>query len=182
MKTERSGNGCLRIWLTDQDMAQLGVTFEQMDENDPHTRSALTRLLLSVGTGMPVNGDMVIEALPLDGGCLLLITPMGKRHSARPKTANGPYIYTVADAERLLALAQCCKSSQNKMPVSSLYQLDNTYRLILYPDISTKDTDRRFFEEYADEMTEGEAAAAFIGEHGKVLAVSDALERLCAAL
>ena len=74
-----------------------GVTFEQMDENDPHTRSALTRLLLSAETGMPVNSDMLIEALPLEGGCLLLITPLGKSHCVRPKKAEGPYIYAIAD-------------------------------------------------------------------------------------
>ena len=45
MKMEQMENGCLKIWLDEPDMREMGLRFEDMDYRNAATREAITRLL-----------------------------------------------------------------------------------------------------------------------------------------
>lgn len=47
-----------------------------------------------------------MEAIPLEDGCLLLLTPAYARRRVRMKKAVGPYIYRVPDIDGLFRLAE----------------------------------------------------------------------------
>ena len=56
------------------------------------TGDAMKRILAAAQkeTGFPAEGGLMVEALPLDGGCLLLFTPVEGRGSAQPdETGSG---------------------------------------------------------------------------------------------
>lgn len=45
MKMEQLENGCLKIWLDEPDMQEMGLRFEEMDYRNAATREAVARLL-----------------------------------------------------------------------------------------------------------------------------------------
>lgn len=189
MRMELLENGCLKILLTESDMQQLHLNFEQLDYNDVNMQQALRELLLQAReqTGFDASGNLLVEALPIDKGCLLLLTPAGGRRRARMKRVTGPYVYEIENADRLLQLAAGWHRYTAVLPSSaiigsSLYQFGNRYRLVLYTGIAPCKGLQHLLQEFAKPAGEGDAAAAFAAEHGKPLAIGDALNQLCRAL
>ena len=106
MKMELLDNGCLKVLLTEEDLQALGLTFDSMDTTNMATQEAIQSLLLTARheTGFDPSMGLVVEALPVDGGCLLLFTPVCTRRRIRLKKAVGPYIYEAEDIEQLFRL------------------------------------------------------------------------------
>lgn len=188
MHMEISENGCLTIVLTEQDLQQYGLRFEDLDYTKPATRAVIQSLLATARRemGFDSSGSLLIEALPTDDGCILLITPTGPHRKIRMKRAAGPYIYNISDEEALFQLASAWQrafaSSQKDNQLSfssSLYEFNGEYRLIIY-GLPLEGT--ALLQECGRLVGEGDAVAAFTAEHGKALAIGDALPRLCAAV
>ena len=190
MKMELLENGCLKILLTEEDLNRLGLSFASLDYDTPATRSAMQTLLLAARneTGFDPTGGLVVEALPVDDGCLLLFTPTASHRRIRLKKAVGPYIYEVEDAEQLFRLAEGL--SRYRQPLqkrllpsagSSLYLFGEKYRLVLYPASVLPRGVQDLMREFSRSAGEGDAAAAYTAEHGRAIAVGDALTRLCRA-
>lgn len=191
MQMEMLENGCLKIMLSEEDLVILGLNFASMEEDNDATRDAIQMLLLAAReeTGFAPENGVTVEALPVDGGCLLLFTPSAGHRRVRMKRASGPYIYELEDAEQLFPLADglCRLGGARKRPLppmagSSLYRFDGRYRLVVYPASTLPKGVGQLFAEFARSAGEGDAAAAFTAEHGQAVAVGDALSKLCAAL
>ena len=77
MKMELLESGCLKIVLSNEDLEEMGLTFDRLDYRNAETQRAIQRLLLLARqeTGFHHNGDLTGEAIPLEDGCLLLLTP-----------------------------------------------------------------------------------------------------------
>ncbi len=183
MRMEMTDSGCLKVWLSEEDLAELGLTFESLDYEDPVTRDAMKRILAAAQkeTGFPAEGGLMVEALPLDGGCLLLFTPVEGRRRSRMKRAVGPYVYEVETADQLLGMARSLSRISAPLTGSSLYSFGKGYRLVLYPAAPLARGVGDLLGEFARQAGEGDTAAAFTAEHGRPIAVGDALARLCAA-
>ena len=183
MKMELLENGCLKILLTEEDLNRLGLSFASLDYDTPATRSAMQTLLLAARneTGFDPTGGLVVEALPVDKGCLLLFTPASGKRKVRMKRAVGPYIYELDDADQLLSMARSIGRRAAPSTGSSLYRFGGGYRLILYPSDPLPRGMGNLLLEFARAAGEGDAAAAYTAEHGQPIAVGDALSRLCSA-
>lgn len=177
-------NGCLKILLTEEDLRAFHLTFEDLDYSNDSTRGVL-RLLLEQAreeTGFDPGGSLLVEALPVDGGCLLLLTPTaGKRH-VRMKRAAGPFVYELDDTDAVLRLARSADGQMPAMLTSSLYRFGSRYRLILYPGSPLSREMSNLLGEFARPAGEGDAAAAYTAEHGEAIAVGDALHRMGEAM
>lgn len=122
-----------------------------------------------------------MEAIPLEDGCLLLLTPAYARRRVRMKKAVGPYIYRVPDIDGLFRLAENwnrLQAQRGDAPErtltagSSLYQLGGAYGLVLYPAMPLTKEASALLQEFAQPAGEGDAAAAFAAEHGQPLAIA----------
>lgn len=184
MKLDLLHNGSLKILLTEQELNAFGLTFDDLDYANQSTRAALHCLLDAAQqeTGFEGGDNLLVEALPVDGGCLLLVTPSGPKRHVRTKRAAGPYVYEFSTAEAVLALAHSLGRSAPEPPSSSLYQFGDGYRLVVYPGTSATPRLTSLLSEFAYSAGEGDSAAAYTAEHGRVISVGDALSRLCAAL
>ena len=186
MRMERLENGCLKIILSEQELATRQLSFSLLDYRDTATRQALDALLREAQqrTGFSPTGAMLIEAAPLDDGCLLLITPETPRARLRIRRAVGPFVYTIADADSLLALAHgWCRDPihARSLAASSLYRDHESYRLVVYPALTFSKKSRRLLETFAAGWREGDAAAAFVAEHHTPLVIGNALPTLTAS-
>ena len=184
MRMELTDSGCLKVWLSEEDLAELGLTFESLDYGDPVTRDAMKIILTAARkeTGFQAEGGLMVEALPVDGGCLLLFTPAENRRRTRMKRAVGPYVYELDNADQLLGMARSFGRAAAPLTGSSLYAFGKGYRLVLYPAAPLARGVGDLLDEFARRTGEGDAAAAFTAEHGRPIAVGDALNRLCAAV
>lgn len=184
MKMDLLENGCLKILLTEDDLRDFKLTFEDLDYNNENTRSALHQLLETARreTGFDPTGSFIIEALPVDGGCMLLLTPTGGKKHIRMKRVVGPYIYELDDADSVLHFAKSVGEHAQPMFGSSLYRFNKRYRLVLYPGAPLSREMGNLLGEFARPAGEGDVAAAYTAEHGESIVIGDALNRICDAM
>lgn len=178
MKMEPLRGGCLKIWMTQADMQHWGLQFDRMDARDEATRRAVLRLITVARERLALGAisELTVEALPIDGGCLLLLTPLDAAPLFR---RSEPVIYTVRSADDLLCLGRgLCRLPASALPSSSLFGWERGYRLIVYPDATTGTACRRLLSEFSEATAKGRAAAAYTEEHGEPLLIGDALQRL----
>ncbi|MBR2406857.1 MAG: hypothetical protein IKB04_07475 [Clostridia bacterium] len=177
MKMEPLKGGSLRIWMTHTDMQHWGLQFERLDARDACTRRALLRLISVAQERLAfrADGELTVEALPIDGGCLLLLAPL----TPLLICPTEPTVYTVHTADDLLRLGSgLCRFPQDTLPTASLFAWDEEYRLIVYADKAPTTALRRLLGEFADRTAKGYTAAAFTEEHGRAVAVGNALQQL----
>ncbi len=186
MRMERLENGCLKIILSEQELSERRLSFSLLDYRDAATRQALAQLLKEAQqrTGFHTTGALLVEAVPLDDGCLLLVTPEPTRSRLRIRRVAGPFVYAVADADSLLDLARGWRREpQNARSLfsSSLYREGERYWLVVYPATAFSKRTRRLLETFSAGWREGEAAAAFVAEHHTPVLIGNALPTLSAA-
>ena len=177
MQVKRIPGGALRILISDRELARFGANFSSLRERDPRTEIIMRRILGAVcgKAGFPPRTVITVEAVPTDGGCLLLVTP----HPADKPDTRSVYIFAITDIENLLLLAaQCGRLAVEPTILStSLYVYRDSYRLLLYGDTippSLLET----VAEFSTPVDGGAVEAAMIGEHGRAVFVGDALQQL----
>lgn len=182
MQMEQWENGCLTILLSDQELSGMGVSFQSLDCREPATQQALQALLETAReqAGLPPEKHVLVEALPVESGCLLLITPLPHRKPIRMRRIEKPRVYAVADTDNLLRLARGLSRTVGCLPpllASSLYRFGEGYRLVVYP---SRTPSRLWYllSEFGQQVGEGETAVAFTAEHGNAITLGNALEKL----
>lgn len=182
----------LKIEMSAEELKRRGLSYKDLDYNDEITRAFLLDLLK---TANKENGfkylcfsKMLIEVFPSPGcGCIIYFTCVeekarDKKTKLRLKRCKGnPYIYEFSSSTDLLdamkAVAKIYK--QTGVPAdSALYLIDNEYKLVLYPTEEYADNIIFILGEYGKKTAGTAAAAAYLSEHGKVLAESNAVERI----
>lgn len=171
MKIESLSNGCLRIWLSSQELARFGVSMETMEEQSRSTRQMLRELLNAAARQ---EGRRCIpalaEAIPVAGGCVLLLTP-------RRRAAGGAVVFRPRDLEALYTLAEQWQAVRGAA-CTSLYELDEEYRLVVSAAGRLSLPLRRLLCAYGEPLGSGAAAVAAVEEHGRLLCAGRALETL----
>jgi len=191
MTMELLKNGSLKIILTEEELLEYSLTFNTLNYNNDCTKQIINQLLEMAcrEVGFDPESSVAVEALPIDGGCLILMTPSGGKRHVRMKRAPGPYIYELESADDILNLARAISVSTPKkrgtpgitggLFGSSLYRFGEKYRLIIYPGTPISRAMGNLFHEFARTAGEGDSAAAYTAEHGTTIAVGDALARMC---
>lgn len=179
MKMEPLSSGDLRIWMTDEELCRWGLRLEDMKAGTAGTDRAMRRLLSVARQRLPFssNGSVLVEAMPLEGGCLFLFSSPGRSASA----VSLPQLYVLDSAEAVLGLGETLSASRcDALPPASLYRQGDAYVLILYAGLGTTGGCCRLLQEFGRRMGEGYAAASYIEEHSQPITVGNALQRLCA--
>lgn len=174
MKLELLDNGCLKILLSDEELSAIGLDLTS-EKLQPHTRTALRKLVRTAQAqaGLSPEGSLTLEAIPLEGGCLLLVSPSHTAANQLPTKAVQPNIYRTADFDALLALAQALP----KAVYTSLYTYKQQFYLCHYPFCGDQYSDA-VIHEFLSPVHGGYRYEAVLSEHGTCLATGDALDRL----
>ena len=165
-------NGRLRIWLSDAELKQWGICYERLGESRIETDRLLRRILSAARQCGGLRRHLSVEAFPVAGGCILLVCDDDSIHP------GGPLVCRIPRLEELYALAECWRASGEPAPVSTLYEWNEEYLLVLYPVPSFTAGQQAMLREYSQSISYGDAAAAMAAEHGRLLAAGHALERL----
>ena len=171
MKIEALNNGCLRIWLSSKELARFGVTVETMEGESQATRRMLNQLVeAAIRQEGQCRAPALAEVMPVAGGCVLLLTP-------HRRAMGGGLVLRLDNSEALYSLAErwCAAGGTS---CTSLYELDEEYRLIVNTAGRLPLQLRRLLCAYGDPLGYGAAAVAAVEEHGRLLCAGHALETL----
>ncbi|NLB36839.1 MAG: adaptor protein MecA [Clostridiales bacterium] len=189
MKIEALSDNRISVELTQQDMTELDITYEEMDYSNIETRRVIWTLLdrarETLGRDIDPCGRMLIEAVPKpEGGCTINFTVLsgelrstsypGKLHFKKDSA------YITFEFDSIDSLMSCAKSftlSGRHMSNSELYSCEGLYRLLICPGAEPK-TVKNFFSEYGSMCGEGNLQAEFTREHWELITEINAIEKL----
>ena len=157
MKVEPIAGGCLRVWLTEAEMEEWGLS-------DGGQERRVRRLVRQVtaAAGWSANAHLLAEMIDVEGGCLLLITP-------QEEPSRYPAVYYLQDADDLLDLAHRWRRVSAEAPYITLYAAPTGYHLAVYADRPISEGHRCLLEEYGTLVGVGHGTVAHCGEYGEWL-------------
>ncbi len=181
------------VELTDADMTELDITYEEMDYGNIETRrviwTILDRARHTLSRDIDPSGKMLIETVPTpEGGCVLYITvlqtqphALGCRGLLRIHKERTSFTYAFETLSDLTACAARLRENTSVPCRSSLFLLDGQYRLSIRSELPPRRV-KTLLAEYGTPCADGALPDAFLREHGKLLAEDDAIEKLTIGL
>lgn len=170
----------LLISLGLDDMRELSVSFETLDICDKDARMIIMRLLRLACKRAGVaylQKTLLVEALPCDSGCLLLVTLMekhSKRRMYKVKRLREYPCFCFFSAESLLSASERLKALDIKLYSNSLWLYKEKFFLIVdYPIVSERV--RSILSEYAGGLSGTRVFVSRVRESGKLLCPSNAM-------
>lgn len=180
MTIEQLDESKVLISLCNEDMQDYKLKFNDMSFCSEHSKRILLRLLRLACLKAGVNFERktwLLEALPHNSGCLLLVTMLEKKHRKTYKVKRlREYACFVFDsAENLLAAAEVLGTRSVTLHSNSLWLVKGKYYLIFdYPVVSAQVS--TFLREYCEKLWCSKVSISRIKETGKLLCAENALE------
>ena len=183
MKINSPADNRITVDLTKQDMAELDITYEEMDYSTIETRRVIWTLLDEAGKALGRELDpsrrMIIEAVPKsEGGCVLNFTLLDTARCINTrkqflKKQSGFIMCEFGNLDSLYRAAEGCGFSGE----SSLYESNGKYRLLLK---CTEDIRSilRYFSEFCTVRECDGLACEYTKEHWNLLAYGNAVSLL----
>lgn len=175
MERERLDNGCYRVFLSDEELQEWGLSFERLSGRSPCTRALLSALLVAASEGDAFDAEGVTaEVFPVEGGCFLLFSPSADREQA--VCAAPPFCAAFESFDSLLDFCFAARSLSFRF--SRLYTYNGCLWLTLVPHPKSTAHVKRILSEWECRVLSGDVAAAFLAEHGTLVYGENALQRL----
>lgn len=193
MKIEIITNKKIKIILDINDMANLSLSYKDMDYKDEKTKNAILDILIYINIKKSINlinKHLFIEVFPdLQGGCVMYINIANKQckikkeilpHSENLTTIlETPIIFKF---ENLDNLSQVCKKLSEQYShiilKSSLYSEKNNYFLLIYTYNKVDSKIIFLSSEYGLFFGKGDIKAALVKEHFEQIIKKDAIQNL----
>lgn len=176
----------VEVGLTEAELTDLGVRFEQLDYGNVETRRALWTLVGELrrrGVEVRLAGKVLIEAEKTAGGCLLAITVLPPRGDAAPsvkqlvRAPRLPAVFTAAEKAQLLRPAALLGPHAQ----CALFLYRGVWVLCVEGDCA--ETALLEAEEYLPALPGASPLLpAWLREHARTLAEGNAAAVLCAPL
>ena len=143
MKIDSNSEGKITVALSNEDMNELDITYDELDYSNIETRRVIWTLLDKAGQqlGRCINTDskLLIEVSPVkDGGCVLHFTflPLtdikSKKRLVMKKEAE-PVLFTANNESDFLdSIKLLCSLKDNLLSVEC-YKHKNRFQFLLYP-------------------------------------------------
>ncbi len=179
MTIEQLDESKVLISLCSEDMDDFKLRFSDMSFCSEHSKRILLRLLQLACNRAGVSFErktVLMEALPHNSGCLLLLTMMEKsrRKTYRVKKIKEYPCFVFDNAENLLSAAENLQMRSISLHGNSLWLLKGKYYLMFdYPFV--RNDVCALLREYASKLSYTFVGISRIKEAGKLLCCGDAL-------
>ena len=148
MTVEPISNGNLRIWLAEDEIKDWGLT----DQSPKRVRRLVYRALRAAGHRPAPR--MVAEMIPVDGGCVVLV-------SAEDAHRTRPRVYAVGEEVLAQVIARWRPPIEG---MAQVYAVEDGYHVVVY---SESESSEGLLCEYGEPLGCGEAVAAHSAEYGR---------------
>ena len=183
MKINSPAENRITVDLTKQDMAELDITYEEMDYSTIETRRVIWTLLDEAGKALGKELDpsrrMIIEAIPKsEGGCLLNFTLLDakRRISTQKQLLKKQSESIMCEFDSLDTLYRAAESCP-ECHESNLYEMGGKYRLIIC-GLCDSGNISRYFSEFGRVAGCDSLSCGHVNEHWNLLAEGNALAML----
>ena len=150
MTIEPISNGNLRIWLTEEETEEWGLSDSRPDKVRRLVRRALS------AAGRNPTARAWAEMIPVEGGFVLLVTTAVHRHAQ-------PAVYALEEAALAQVVARLRLSPEE---TAQVYGMEEGYGVVLYGEGEAADA---LLCEYGTPLGCGSGMAAHIAEYGRWL-------------
>lgn len=179
MKIEAIGDEKILVALSDKDMDELQITYDEMDYSNIETRRVIWTILdeakRSLGKPLDTDGKILIEVTPSDdGGCIMCFTSMpsadykSKKKLVMKKEVE-PLIFKTLDEDAFLDSLELLKSATDSYKNFHIYLYKKTIYLIIYPEISKADKIAYILSDFGDVLFGETELLSHIFEYGSRL-------------
>lgn len=184
MRIEQLDKTRILIALEEKDLADHALSFERLHLRDPQTCQFLKTILRQACAETGIhwqNKRLLLEALPHEKGCLLLLT-ISEPHHPRKVYHIKRNLYCTSycfhHAEHLLHCVQALYRLHEKHPFSAVYRLHKDYYLVLPSTLPLSRRCLGMVHEFADSRHTGRLFFSFLREHAQVLQSTDAIDTI----
>ncbi|MGN0452660.1 MAG: adaptor protein MecA [Ruminococcus sp.] len=174
MTIEKLDREKVLISLCNEDMENFSISFESLSLCDERARTVLTRLLHLACNKAGVTYSkktVLVEAIPHQSGCLILVTLMEKqrvRKVYKVKRMKESPCFCFSDAEAVLSASERINKEGVFLYGNELWLCDDRYYLIFdYPVISKRA--KGLLSEYGQSLKSTRVFISRIKESGKLL-------------
>ena len=184
MKIEALTDETIIVELSDDDMKNLNITYEEMDYSKVETKrviwTILSRARRTLGRELDTSGRLFVEAMRREsGGCVLFFSvdreEKRQRRAKRYLVKKGEYI--TCEFENVSFLLACAQRLSACGCESRLYNLDGKYRLLVRT-LTGINRVKLCLNEFGRVIGESAMLTEFTDEHWHCLAEENAVELL----
>jgi len=179
MTIEKLSETKVLISLCGEDMDNFRLNISKMGFGDERSRRVLLRLLelarRETGADLKLKAAL-IEALPLQSGCLLLVTFTNKerRKTYKVKSIDKRLCYVFGNAEKMLSAAEDLYRTKTEVQDNRLWLSFERY-YIVFDNPFIRFATRDILKKYAQEKFLSSVSVSRIKENGKMLCCGNAL-------
>lgn len=179
MKIEANGEEKIAVTLSDEDMHELDITYDEMDYSNIETRRVIWTILDEakrvLGKSINTDGRLLVQVSPADdGGCLMLFTQMplqeskSKKRLIMKKDAE-PILFRAFDSNAFVDCLHLLKKAPQTVKNFELFEFHNNFYIIIYPKPTFSEIIEFSLCEFGDSEVGNKRDISELYEYGKVL-------------
>jgi negative regulator of genetic competence, sporulation and motility len=174
MRIENLSENSFYILLSEEDMNELGISFDRLDYSNIETRRVIWTLLEEarniLNRDIDPRGEMLIEVSKINFGCKIEFTLGKSEKTGRLKIKKeSPFLNAFfKDFSSLCAFFEQCRPTDFANE-TSLYKYKSGYALTLSPKPGFKSRLRLNLGEYAFILSDSPIVSSSLSEHGKLI-------------
>lgn len=175
----------LLIALSNKDMDLLDLTFKQLSWENAYSRQVIKKILsrAETETGFFVNNNkLMIEAIPQNSGCFVLVTLLSKKNLGRKifkiKEKLKTYLFEFKSSEDLLCAIERLYSKQNIKIKNAVFEYNKTYYILINVRGYISSDFQAIITEYGNLVGKDSIAASKIIELGNLIAQDNAIKAI----
>ena len=175
----------LLIALSSEDMDILDLTFNQLSWKNNYSRQVIKKILKRAENEIGFfvgNNQLMIEAIPQNNGCVVLITLLAKDNVARKKFKIKEnikaYLFKFNTLDNLLSAIERLYKNKFSTLKSSAFENDKKYYILIYCKGCFSPKLLTLLTEYCDPRDNKSLSLGQILENGKLIAKNNAIEKI----
>ena len=176
MKIDSGSDGKITVALSNEDMNELDITYDELDYSNIETRRVIWTLLdkagQTLGKSISTDSKLLIEVLPAkDGGCILHFTFLPAADSKAKKRLimkkeMEPLLFTAFDDCDLIDCTKIIADMKKTLASVECYKYKGKFRFILYPELTFSDSVAFILSEFGECSSATSKEISLIREYG----------------
>ena len=181
MKFESTGEEKIKVSLSDSDMTDLDITYDELDYSNIETRrviwTILDRARKSLGKAVDTDGRLLIEVAPdNNGGCIICFTAQPQEDGKSKKRLimkkeSEPLLFCGIDESALLDALDILKNLKDRFSQCKVYLYKNEFYIVIVPAVMSADFLTHSLCEYGNIVSLPKNCLCNLYEQGKTLLI-----------
>ncbi|MBQ6936654.1 MAG: adaptor protein MecA [Clostridia bacterium] len=146
MKIEAIGEEKILVALSDKDLLELDITYDEMDYSNIETRRVIWTILdeakRHLGKSIDTDGRILIEVTPSDdGGCIMCFTTMPtsdykSKKKLVMKKESDPILFKALNQNAFLDTIDILKNASDSYRSFEIFIYNKNFYFVIYPKIT----------------------------------------------